>query len=233
MFVVRLNVPSGKEFDLYIQRSLKAQGGAYAGVATISYTQTEFTPTIVQLRQAMDAGANVIAFHGATGNAIGFFNALSKTNIRLPIIGIFAVASPDLFKKLAPDFAKHVTAVASMIPALSGVPGGKDIRAFVAANPSYATEAQEPLFTEGWLTGQIFEQAAERAARDNDGILNRATLFEGLKTRFETGELSCTLDFTHQNYTPCATVLSRDGNGLVAKDGFAAFEKVLQRKYGL
>ena len=223
MFVARLNVPSGQEFDSYIQRSLAVQKGTYVGAATMSITQTDYTPTVIEIRRAMEKGANYVALHGSLRTALGVLAAVSKAGIKTPIVGIQAHASPELFLKAPADVIAQFSTVQSVLPPSDASPGAKDMLAFVAANPNFAEFAKEPYFAQGWLTGVFLKAAAERAAQANGGALTRQTLYDALKTKFDTGGLSCPLDFTtgDRHYTTCSTTIAWNGKDLIATEPFA------------
>lgn len=234
IFVARLNVPSGEEFDTYIKESLKVQGGEYMGSLTIVATQSEYTPTVVQIKQAIDKGANYIALHAPARSALGLFNTMSKLGVDVPIGGIQALATPDVFRRGPAEIIDDFVAVQSVLPPGSGEPGAKEMQAYIDAHPNYATDSLEPYFAQGWITGQVFKTAAENAAKANGGKLDRATLFEALKSKFDTGGLTCPLDFTtgEMKYTPCATTIVWNGKSLVAGEPFSTFSTVLRGKYG-
>jgi len=233
MLVIRLSVPSGEEFNSYIQTSLKVQGGQYAGVATVDYTQEDYTPTIVQIKQAMASGANAIAVHSSPKNAAGLFNAMSKSGVSLPIVGQQSLAEPNLFKNGPPEIVAKFEAVQSILPSNSGVPGAKDMDAYVKTHPQYATEGLDLKFSQGWLSGWIIAEALRRAASENGGVVARDAMYKALSAKFDTGGLTCKLDFTGpMHYTPCATAMVWDGRSMVSKAGFDADSVVLRRQYG-
>jgi len=234
LMVVRLSVPSGDEFDAYAQRSVKAQGGHYASAVTVGYTQEDYAPTVVQIKQAMASGANAIAFHGTIRNALGLFNALSKAGVSVPIAGIQSLAAPDIFKNGPADILAKFEAVQSALPPSANVPGAKDMQTYIQSHPQYANEGGEPYFSQGWLSGWVLMDALQRVATQNGGTVSRDSVYQALSSKFDTGGLTCPLDFTGpMHYTPCVTAMVWDGKGLVSKAGFAADSATLQRKYGL
>ena len=233
LFVVRLNVPSGEEFDGYVQKSLAKQGGSYGGNATVAFTANDFTPVVVAIRQAAEAGANAVALHGPSKTGIGIMSAMVRNGLSLPVVGIQALASPEVFTNAPAEAVAKFSAVQSVLPATSGVPGAKDIAAYVKAHSALAAEAGEPYFAQGWIAGLVFDQALRNAARDNAGAVNRDTLYKALQGKFDTGGLSCALDFTALHYTPCATTIGWNGKSLVANDEFQSFSSILRREYSL
>jgi branched-chain amino acid transport system substrate-binding protein len=234
LFVARLSVPSGEEFDQYVQRSLQSQGAKYAGNVTMDGTQTDFTPTVVQMKQAMEKGANAVVVHGPLSTGLGLFTAMSKASVTIPVFGINALVAPTLFQKGPSDVLSNFAAVQSVLPPNATVAGAKEIQDYLSANPKWNADGLEPYFTQGWITGSIIKQAAEKAAQDNGGTLTRATLETALSGKWDFGGLTCPLDFSaNVKYTPCATAFGWDGKGLVAKQDFASFAPVLSKKYGL
>lgn len=233
IFVARLSVPSGEEFDRYVQEAVKVQGGEYLGSLTIDATQSEYTPTVVQLIKAKEAGANYIALHAPARSALGLFNTMSKLGLDMPIGGIQALATPDVFRRGPAEIIDEFVAVQSVLPPGSGVPGGEEIRSYIQEHPNYSDDAMEPYFSQGWITGKFFKAAVEAAAKAGGGEVTRQALFEAMKTTFDTGGLSCALDFTAgpKNYTPCATTIVWNGESLVAESPFETFTEILRAPY--
>jgi len=235
MYVARLNVPSGQEFDEYAQRALKTQGARYAGTATMGATQNDYTPTVLQIKTAVEAGANYVALHGALRTAIGLLAALDKANVTVPVIGITAHAAPSLYKALSPEVIGRFTSIQSVLPPNSDSAGTRELQAYVKANPQRGDDALEPFFSLGWLTGEVLKQGIETAVKDTGGTLTRETLYRALSGKFDARGLTCQMDFTgdKMHYTACLTTFGWNGTALVPTEQFSTFDPVFQRKYGL
>lgn len=231
--VVQLELPSGDEWNEYIKLTLEEQGGTYVDRILVNPGAADFPGTVTRLKQMIDSqGVNFIAFHGAPGHGLGVVTEMATQGIEVPVIGIHGIAGSTIYQEgpsMAPDLVHgiHSFAAPNNDCEICG-----DIQEFVAG-----TEWEAPMteinFGHGWLNVLIAKQAIERAAES--GELSRASLHEALQGSFETGGLSCPIDWSSFQHSPCAAPqqwVATDGR-IEPISGFEAWSDVFDREYGL
>lgn len=197
--IVYLNVPSGVEWDKALEKHIKADGG---DVTFVNPTPPGTTNLDVPAQKIAAAKANVVFYHGGTGDITGFLQAVDKFGLNIPIYGWWAVGLDSVYKAAPPAQAARFIVVEGYVPAYdTAASGGKDMR---AAGQKYGFKADNVGFTFGWVTAMVAVEGIKRAGDK----LNRASLkkqLDGLKN-FDTGGLSPAITFgaTHNGNSSAA-----------------------------
>jgi branched-chain amino acid transport system substrate-binding protein len=201
--VAQLELPSGDEWNAYIETTLAEQGGTYLGRILINAGAPDYVASITELRDFVETqDANFVAIHAAPAHGLGFLTEMKNQGLRVPIIGIHGLAGKSIFTEGPADMIDLVEGVHSFIPSNVDSPGTQIIREFVAGT-DWEEDSTQLNFSHGWLDGMIFVQAAERAAQQS-GELTRDTLWRALQGPFDTMGISCPIDWSEFNHSPCA-----------------------------
>ena len=88
-------------------------------------------------------------------------------------------------------------------------------------------------FAHGYLNGYIFHQAVLRAAET--GELSRDSLTEALRGQFDTLGLTCPIDWSSSQHSPCGAVFSLDPatGGMIAANPFDFYADTFDGEYGI
>lgn len=220
--VVQLEVPSGDQWNAYIEDKLTERGGTYLGRLTMDPANPDASVVGLELaRLQEEEGLNYVAFHGAPATALQVLTAMSDQGLDLPMVGIHGLAAVSVYEEGPQDSLDGVEGVHSFLPGSMETPATEELRAAVEG-----TEHEDQLshlnFTDGWVDGMIIRQAIERAAEDS-GELTRATLHEALQGEFDVDGLTCPVDWTGSNYSPCAAPFEWTGDGLEPVEPFDAW----------
>lgn len=233
--VIQLELPSGDEWDTYIQASLAEQGGTYVGRVTMPTAATDYATVLTQVRQLVEAeDANAIAFHGAPANGLGVLNEMASQGFTdIPVVGIHGIAGSNIYTESPPGVQDIMEGVHSFRPCNLDTPGTQTIRDFVAGT-RWEEDCLQINFSHGWLDGLIFQQAVERAAES--GQVGRESLRDALQGPFDAQGLSCDIDWTDFNHNPCVAPFQWDDETealVIVNDSFTAWEQYLDFVYGL
>ena len=232
--VIQLELPSGDEWNEYIVDSIGKQGGNYLGRILINAGGPDYPGAITQLKEFVDNdGANYIAMHGAPAHGLGVLTEMKNQGLRIPIIGIHGIAGSQIYLEGPEDMLDLAEGIHSFLPANVSTPGTDIIRDFVAGT-EWEADSLQLNFSDGWLEGMIIVQAIERAAADA-GAVNRVTMTEALQGTFDTMGISCPIDWSASNHSPCATPFAwnPDIQALEPVGGFDAWADALDGEYGL
>lgn len=203
--VVQLELSSGDEWNAYIKETLEAAGGTYAGRITVNPAQPDFAATVSQLQQLVNSeGVNAIALHGAPAHGLGIATEMASSGLTdLPIIGIHGIAGTTIYQEGPQELLDQIEGIHSFLPAT----GGEFEVAQEMTECAESTGNEDALlhinFSHGYLDGMIIKQAIERAAET--GTLNRETFHEAMQGTFDTGGITCPIDWSSSNHSPCAT----------------------------
>jgi branched-chain amino acid transport system substrate-binding protein len=201
--VVHLEVPSGSEWNTYIQAELEEGGGTYVGAIPLSPASPDYAGTVTRLRQMIsNDGVNFVAFHASPAQALGLATELASQAVDVPVIGIQGIAASSIFQEGPPEAGDQFLGVHSFLPSTGDCEMCLTIQEFVAGT-EWEAASTEANFTHGWLDIMITVQAIERAAADS-GEVTRATLIDALNGTFDTGGLSCPIDWSTSTHSPCA-----------------------------
>lgn len=234
--VVQLELPSGDEWDAYIRQTVEEQGGTYVDRLTMPTASPDFASIVTQLSAMVDAeGVNAIAFHGAPAHGLGVLNEMESQDFTdIPVVGIHGIAGSNIYTESPPGVQHIMQGVQSFTPCNVENEGTAIINEFVAGTP-WEEDCRQINFSHGWLDGMIFQQAAERAA-EQAGELSRETLTEALRGQFDTMGLSCPIDWTDSQHSPCGApfVWDEDEEALVpGGGGFEPWAEFFDFEYGL
>jgi len=225
-----LSVPSGTEYGKWIEKKTLAAGGKYCGTVTEAGTSVDHTAAVTKFKALLEScGANSVGLHGSPGFVKLYAAAADKAGLgKYPHLGIHGVASPVVYDGIAPSMEKAIQGVHAFAGAgkANETVGGKIINKYMAGK-KYAEEIDNPNFVHGWVNGMIVTQAIENAwART--GKVTRGTLRTAFKAKFDTLGLSCMVDLTKRQYSPCGAPLTWvPGKGLVIEGTFASWGKIL------
>ncbi|MEQ8716772.1 MAG: ABC transporter substrate-binding protein [Acidimicrobiales bacterium] len=232
---ISLEVPSGQEFATYVQASVEAGGGTYTGTLFIAPGASEATAQMVELQQAIDElGTNYVTLHGSPGSALVVLQAMSDAGITdIPVIGIHGVAGNSVFTEGPADVTDQTFGIHSFVTANNDTEGAAEMTR-CAALAGYEGEELILNFAHGYLNGYIFEQAILRAA-EADGEVTREGLTEALKGQFDTMGLSCPIDWSESQHSPCGAPFQLDPatGGMVQANPFEFYAPQLDGVYGL
>ncbi|GIU93352.1 MAG: branched-chain amino acid ABC transporter substrate-binding protein [Acidimicrobiia bacterium] len=231
--VIQLELPSGDEWNAYIKDTLAKQGGTYVDRILINPGSPDFPGAVTRLKELVDSqGVNFVAFHGAPAHGLGVVTEMKTQGLRVPIIGIHGIAGLQIYLEGPADMLDLVEGIHSFLPGNVSSPGTDLIREFVAGT-EWEEGAKQINFSHGWLDGMILVQAIERAAES--GELSRASLQAALQGPFETMGISCPIDWSDSNHSPCAAPFAwnPDEQGLEPVKPFEEWASAIDGEYGL
>jgi ABC-type branched-subunit amino acid transport system substrate-binding protein len=225
-----LAVPSGTEYGEWIKKKVTAVGGKYCGTITEAGTSTDHTAAVTRFKALLEScGANSVGLHGSPGFVKLYAVAADKAGLgKYPHIGIHGIASPVVYDGMPASMTTAIQGVHAFAGAglANKTEGGKIINKYMKGK-QYGNEIDNPNFVHGWVNGMIVSQAIENAW-SKTGKVTRSTLRAALKAKFDTLGLSCPVDLTRRNYSPCAAPMKwTPGRGLVVEDSFAVWNKAL------
>jgi branched-chain amino acid transport system substrate-binding protein len=229
--VAHLEVPSGLEWDEGIQKAVAAQGGTYLGTIPIPIAAPDAGSFVGAIKKLMDEqGMNYLALHGAPSHGLFAVNSLAGQGVSIPIAGMQGIASLNIFEEGAASQTAITEGIHSFVTYVEDVPGAAAIRDFIAgAGSQYAADAKHINFSHGWVGGKIIHQAILRAAET--GTLTRASLLAALSSTFEMEGLTCDVDWSSSNHSPCAAPFSHDGENMRIVGSFDDWSGVFRRDY--
>jgi branched-chain amino acid transport system substrate-binding protein len=229
--VAHLEVPSGLEWDEGIQKAVAVQGGTYVGAIPIPIAAPDAGSFAATVRSLIESeGMNYLALHGAPFHGLFAVNSLAAQGIEIPIVGMQGIASLNVYQEGDPAQTVNTEAVHSFVSFADDTPGGAIIREFLAGDGSaYAEDAKQINFTHGWVGGMIIREAILRAGET--GSLTRSSLLEALSGTFETDGLTCVVDWSTSNHSPCAAPFSYDGSDMRIVGSFDDYADVFRRDY--
>jgi branched-chain amino acid transport system substrate-binding protein len=208
--VLRLDVPSGDEWQSAVESGVEDAGMSYAGTITTPPAYTDATPYIVQLENMVnDGGLDAVMVHATDTQAIALFSAVARSAALADVhfYGIQAWASGNVFKQSPAEVLDRMHPVHSFTTINANAEAESLLK-----DADLAKYGDEPAFTQGVVNGLIIEQAL-RSAIDT-GTLDRASFLEALSAEFDTQGLSCPIDLTTENHSDCAAPLVWDGTAL-------------------
>ncbi len=234
--VIQLTLPSGDEWNGYIKQSVERQGGTYEGRLLLETSSPDYSGVVTELGQKIAAGeTNYVAFHGAPSHALGTLTEMKTQGVTVPFVGIHGLAGTTVYTEGALTADDIVEGVHSFLPATSDCEGCAVIRDAVAGT-DYAEDVGQINFTHGWLDVDLVVQAIERAAA-TAGELNWTTMNEALTGGpFETYGLTCPIDWSSNNHSPCAAPFAFNYDTGVLEPvlgGFEPWAGVLDGEYFL
>ena len=232
--VAQLEVPSGDEWNTYIEQTVEEQGGTYAGRVTFNVSAPDYAGAVTQIQQMIEQdGVNFIAFHGAPENGLGFVGELVSAGITdIPIIGIHGLAGGTVYTEGPPEAAEMLSSAHSFLSASSDCEMCVTAREFVAGT-EWEEPARELNFGDGWQDILLVQQAIERAAEES-GELTWETMNAALTSApFDVGGITCEVDWTETNHSPCAAVFRWDEDHPEPVQPFDAYADVIDGEYGL
>jgi branched-chain amino acid transport system substrate-binding protein len=220
--IVYLNVPSGVEWKRALEKKITADGGS---VVLANPTPPGTTNLDVPAQKVAASKANVVFYHGGTGDISGFLQAAEKFGLSVPVYGWWSVGFDSVYRAAPPTQAGRFIVVEGYLPAYNGINGTKDLR---AAAQKYGYKADNVGFTFGWVTAMV---AAEGMKRAGDK-LNRSSLEKALDAlkNFDTGGLSPAITFgTNHNGNSSAQPMRWDTakQQLVPIGTFAEYQKAI------
>jgi branched-chain amino acid transport system substrate-binding protein len=230
--VVQLEVPSGDQWNAYVQAELEEIGAGYLGRITMNPGQPDANIVAVQLKQMVENdGLNYVAFHGAPAHAIQLLTAMSDQGVLLPVVGIHGLASNPVYLESPQDALDGVEGIHSFLPGNVDTPGTREMIEAVAGT-EYEDDVVYLNFSDGWVDGMVIHQAILRAA-EQSGALNRETLTAALRGTFDVGGITCPIDWTESNHSPCAAPFEWTGENLQPVAPFDEWADDIDGEYGL
>lgn len=235
--VISLEIPSGDEWLAYIRDSLEKQGGgAYVDRITMPADSVDFATMVTQLREFQEEeGMNAIAFHGAPAAGLGLLTEMVRQELTdVPVLGIHGLAGQTVYTEAPPGSQDIVEGVHSFTPCNVDTEGTQAIQAAVEGSEG-AEDCRHLNFSHGWVNSMVIAEAIERAAEEA-GEVSRETVTEALRGTFDTKGLTCPIDWSDSQHSPCAAPFSwdEDQEGLViADDSYEAWEDVIDQSYNV
>ena len=226
-----LSVPSGTEYGEWIKKKTLEVGGKYCGTVTEAGTSVDHTAAVQKFKALLEScGANSVGLHGSPGFVKLYAAAADKAGLgKYPHMGIHGIASPVVYDGIAPSMEKSIEGIHSFAGAgkANATAGGKIINTYMKGK-KYSDEIDNPNFVHGWVNGLIVTEAIERAWAKT-GKVTRSTLRPAFRGKFDTGGLTCVVDLTKRQYSPCGAPQKWvKGKGLVVDGTFASWQKVLK-----
>lgn len=231
--VVQLELPSGDEWDTYIEQSVVDGGGTYAGRVLLNPGAPDYAGAVTQLEQLISSDdVNYLAIHGAPANGLGMVTEMVARGIDVPIVGIHGMAGGTIYLEGPQESADLIRGVHSFLPATSDCETCQVIRDFVPGT-EWEDDIIELNFSDGWQDVMITVEAMERAA-EADGELSWDTMNTALHAApFDTGGLTCEVDWTESQHSPCAAPFEWVDDHLEVVGGFDEWADSIDGEYGL
>ncbi|MEQ8716771.1 MAG: ABC transporter substrate-binding protein [Acidimicrobiales bacterium] len=232
-----LEVPSGQEYAAYVEDSVTAAGGTYAGTLFLAPGQTEATAQMVELEQAIEnEGVNYLTVHGSPGTNLVAVQAMADAGITdIFLTGIHTMSSNSVWiEGPAEVMDDQATGFHTFITANNDIEASAEMTR-CAELVGYSGDELVNNFAHGFLNAYIFEQAAIRAV-EATGELTRATLTDALRAApFDTMGISCPVDWTTSQHSPCgaAFVLDPATGGMVPVEPFEFYAPQVDGVYGI
>lgn len=190
---------------------------------------------MVDLQNAIDdQGVNYVTLHGSPAAALLVETGMADSGITdVPVIGIHGVAANSVWTEGPADVTDQTFGMHSFLPANNATEAAEEMTR-CAGVAGYAGEELTINFAHGYLNGYIFEQAAMRAAADS-GELTRETLTAALHGQFDTMGLTCPIDWTNSQHSPCGAAFSLDpaSGGMVPANPFDFYNATFDGEYGI
>ena len=231
-----LEVPSGTEYASYVQDSVIAAGGTYVGTEYVGLRVQEATAQIIKLQKAIDQyGVNMVALHGAPFHNELVLKAMSAAGItEIPVVGIHGVATNSIFENSPEDVTDDTYGVHSFKTSSSDIEAAP-MMTRCADLAGYPGEDKVNNFAHGFVNSYILHQAIVKAAEQNSGNVTRATLTKALQGKFDTMGISCDIDWTTSNHSPCGApfTMDRASGGMVPAGEFSEYAEFLDGVYGI
>ena len=234
VYGISLEVPSGQEFAAYVEATVNAGGGTYLGTSYLGLTATEATAQVQELQNAIDQGANYLTLHGSPGAALTVVNSMADAGIDLPIIGIHGVASNSIWEQGPAAQTDGMAGMHSFMTANNDIEAAAEMTR-CAALAGYEGEELIINFAHGFAVAMVLEQAIIKTA-ETLGEVTRQGLTDTLKSQpWESGGISCPMDWTEVNHSPCAAPFTYDAasGGMVPLGPFGAYADYLDGVYGI
>ena len=189
---------------------------------------------MVDLQAAIDdQGVNYVTLHGSPGAGLVVMQGMADAGItEIPIIGIHGIASNSVWTEGPADVTDEVFGMHSFLTANADTGASADL-ARCAAAAGYEGEELTLNFVHGYLNGYVFEQAVLRAAEG--GELTRESLTEALQGKFDTLGLTCPIDWSGGQHSPCGAAFSLDAasGGMNAANDFSFYQSGFDGEYGI
>ncbi|MGZ0230662.1 MAG: ABC transporter substrate-binding protein, partial [Acidimicrobiales bacterium] len=231
---ISLEVPSGTEYAAYVEDSVTKGGGTYIDTLFVGIGATEVTAQMVALQDAIDnQGVNYVTLHGSPGTALVVTQGMSDAGItELPIVGIHGIAANSVWNEGPADVTDQMFAAHSFLPSNNDTEAAADLKR-CAELVGHEGEELVINFAHGYLNAYIFHQAVLRAAET--GEVTRNSVTEALKGKFDTLGLSCEVDWTSSQHSPCGAAFSLDPatGGMVPANPFAFYADQFDGEYGI
>ena len=231
---ISLEVPSGQEWAAYVEQTVTDNGGTYVGTEYLAPTATEATAQVTRLKEWIDNdGVNYLTLHGSPGAALVVMQSLNDAGIVIPIVGIHGVASNNLWEEGPAEQAENTVGMHSFLTANNDIEASEEMTR-CAELAGYAGEELIINFANGFAVGMVVEQAILAAAET--GELTRATFSEALRSQpWETGGITCPLDWTTSQHSPCAAAFTYDPDtgGMVPLNSFEFYAPAIDGVYGI
>jgi iron(III) transport system substrate-binding protein len=231
-----LEVPSGTEYATYVQDSVIAAGGTYVGTEYVGLRVQEATAQIIKLEKAIEQyGVNFVALHGAPYHNELVLKAMSAAGLTdIPVVGIHGVATNSIFNNSPEDVTDDTYGVHSFKTSVSDAAGASELKR-CADLAGYPGEDLVNNFSHGFLNSYILHQAIVKAATANGGDVTRVSLTAALADKFDTMGLSCEIDWTTSNHSPCGApfTMDRATGGMVQAGPFSDYSGFLDGVYGI
>jgi ABC-type branched-subunit amino acid transport system substrate-binding protein len=231
-----LEVPSGTEYASYVQDSVIAAGGTYVGTEYVGLRVQEATAQIIKLQSAIDQyGVNMVALHGAPYHNELVLKAMSAAGITdIPVVGIHGVATNSIFENSPEDVTDDTYGVHSFKTSSSDIEAAAMLTR-CADLAGYPGEDKVNNFAHGFVNSYILHQAIVKAAEQNSGNVTRTSLTKALQGKFDTMGISCDIDWTTSNHSPCGApfTMDRATGGMVPAGEFSEYAEFLDGVYGV
>jgi iron(III) transport system substrate-binding protein len=219
-----------------VQDSVTAAGGTYVGTEYVGLRVQEATAQIIKLQKAIDQyGVNMVALHGAPYHNELVLKAMSAAGItEIPVIGIHGVATNSIFENSPEDVTDDTYGVHSFKTSSSDIEGAAMLTR-CADLAGYPGEDKVNNFAHGFVNSYILHQAIVKAAEQNSGNVTRETLTKALQGKFDTMGISCEIDWTTSNHSPCGApfTMDRATGGMVPAGEFSEYAEFMDGVYGI
>ena len=231
---ISLEVPSGTEYAAYVEQSINNGGGTYVDTLFVAPGATEVTAQMLALTEAIEnQGVNYVTLHGSPGAALVVMQGMSDAGIAdIPIIGIHGVAANSVWEEGPADVSDQTFGAHSFLSSNNSSEGAAQLER-CAALAGYEGEELTLNFAHGYLNGYVFHQAVLKAAET--GELSRESLTEALHGQFDTLGLTCPIDWTNSQHSPCGAAFALDPatGGMAAANPFDFYADVFDGEYGI
>lgn len=224
---LKLALPSGDEYEGYVQDKLDAIGGTIVGSLGVDFASPDYATASINLKQLVDDNeANALFFHGVPSGLIALTTEMKNQGVSIPIYAAYSAANVAAFQTMPAEMTDLVESVNSFVPCTTDTQGAEEILKAVKGTADEKA-CGDPQWIKGWVDGMIAHQALLVAGEDGEQI-TRSSFVEALSSQvFPMKGLTCDIDWTKSNYSQCGFPVRWESGALVPQGDFGRWGEVM------